>query len=196
MISCTPEYLVIESGVFYSTEEEWNELLSMAHTLLESNPLATPEDFAYFVSCSVVGQQENSSKAKPKKWYNISTEGKFYIVFGLLVTWFFLYSLKGMIDEKKALQDTNVNRDNKTVPDSIVSLGKQEPGTVSMEDLGIKVNTQYSIEQVNAAEDPELWEIEQFDGKFYKVRREDYDADYYGEDELDCEEYIGDENDF
>jgi hypothetical protein len=69
---------------------------------------------------------------------------------------------------------------------------------LTMEDLGLggglsdgkKVN-HYTLDVIIESEDPEYWEIEQLDGNFYRVRREDYDDDFYGHYEFDTEECIG-----
>lgn len=76
------------------------------------------------------------------------------------------------------------------------NFGKQPLGTVSLEDLGIrdgwKQSYHHSLEVITIAEDPEYWEIEQFDGHYYRVRREDHDPDFNGLYEFDTEEPIGD----
>lgn len=45
----TPEYLILESELWLGSQEQWDYLMVMAITYLRSNPLATPEDFAYYV---------------------------------------------------------------------------------------------------------------------------------------------------
>lgn len=47
------------------------------------------------------------------------------------------------------------------------------------------------LNRIYEAEDEEYWEIEELDGQYYRVKREDRDKDYYGEDEFDAEDYIG-----
>lgn len=49
-VPCTPEYLVQESGLWWSSEEEWNQLRTLALNYLDIDPMATPSDFAYFVT--------------------------------------------------------------------------------------------------------------------------------------------------
>ena len=83
------------------------------------------------------------------------------------------------------------------IGDNIVFNGElymyeREDGT---EDIGINNNYHYTLEVITVAEDPEYWEIEQLGGNFYRVRREDYDDNYYGKYEFDCEELIGDVED-
>lgn len=46
----TPEYLIQESGLWLGSQEQWAYLMTMAITLLEYNPLATPEDFTYYIT--------------------------------------------------------------------------------------------------------------------------------------------------
>ena len=76
------------------------------------------------------------------------------------------------------------------------NFGKQPLGTVSLEDLGIKdgwkQSYHHTLEVITIAEDPEYWEIEQLDGNYYRVRREDHDPDFNGRYEFDTEEPIGD----
>ena len=49
MTACTPEYLVQESGWWSGTQEDWNTLYDLALNLQSQNPLATPEDFDYYL---------------------------------------------------------------------------------------------------------------------------------------------------
>lgn len=58
---------------------------------------------------------------------------------------------------------------------------------------GRKSEYRYWLQIVNEAED-EYWEIEHIDGKYYKVRREDWD-DLEGYYEITLEEPVGDLND-
>ena len=88
-----------------------------------------------------------------------------------------------------------VTSTNNTHSNSSGSVGKQKLGNLSLEDLGISNNYHYTLEVITIAEDPEYWEIEQLGGNFYRVRREDYDDNYYGKYEFDCEELIGDVED-
>ena len=46
----TPEYLIQESGLWLGSQEQWDYLMVMAITYLRSNPLATPEDFTYYIT--------------------------------------------------------------------------------------------------------------------------------------------------
>ena len=46
----TPEYLVQASGLWYYSEEQWEYLLGIAINYLEQVPLATPKDFAYYIT--------------------------------------------------------------------------------------------------------------------------------------------------
>ena len=43
-VPCTPEYLVQESGLWWSSEEEWNQLRTLALNYLDIDPMATPSD--------------------------------------------------------------------------------------------------------------------------------------------------------
>lgn len=53
-VSLTPEQLVQQSSLYGQIDEQ--QLLSLAYTLLDSNPLATPEDFDYFC-CQMIGDR-------------------------------------------------------------------------------------------------------------------------------------------
>ncbi|MCM1078695.1 MAG: hypothetical protein NC344_03065 [Bacteroidales bacterium] len=104
-----------------------------------------------------------------------------------------LYDRSG---EETSVRDAAVvqKKDNRREPlESTVRLG-----TVTLEDLGISESSGISSDDepdiITAAED-EYWEIEKLDGKYYRVRREDCDADLHGRDEFDREELIGDEED-
>lgn len=76
------------------------------------------------------------------------------------------------------------------------NFGKQPLGTVSLEDIGIRdgwrQSYHHTLEVITIAEDPEYWEIEQLDGNYYRVRREDHDPDFNGRYEFDTEGPIGD----
>ncbi len=112
------------------------------------------------------------------------------VLFGL----FFLGAIEG-INTRSTLPASCVTSTNNTNSNSSGSVGKQKLGNLSLEDLGISNNYHYTLEVITIAEDPEYWEIEQLGGNFYRVRREDYDDNYYGKYEFDCEELIGDVED-
>lgn len=112
------------------------------------------------------------------------------VLFGL----FFLGAIEG-INTRSTLPASCVTSTNNTSSNSSGSVGKQKLGNLSLEDLGIRNNYHYTLEVITIAEDPEYWEIEQLGGNFYRVRREDYDDNYYGKYEFDCEELIGDVED-
>lgn len=112
------------------------------------------------------------------------------VLFGL----FFLGAIEG-INTRSTLPASCVTSTNNTNSNSSGSAGQQKLGNLSLEDLGINNNYHYTLEVITIAEDPEYWEIEQLGGNFYRVRREDYDDNYYGKYEFDCEELIGDVED-
>ena len=112
------------------------------------------------------------------------------VLFGLV----FLGAIEG-INTRSTLPASCVTSTNNTNSNSSGSVCKQELGNLSLEDLGISNNYHYTLEVITIAEDPEYWEIEQLGGNFYRVRREDYDDNYYGKYEFDCEELIGDVED-
>jgi len=51
-VSLTPEQLVEGSSLF--GQIDYNELLSFAYTVLDQNPLATPDDLDYY-ACHAIG---------------------------------------------------------------------------------------------------------------------------------------------
>lgn len=129
-------------------------------------------------------------------WFShISSEGKLSIVAGIVLLGIFFLGAKDMIDTRSTLPASSVIGTNNTNSNSSGSVGKQKLGNLSLEDLGIGNNYHYTLEVITVAEDPEYWEIEQLGGNFYRVRREDYDDNYYGKYEFDCEELIGDVED-
>ena len=100
---------------------------------------------------------------------------------------------------RSSMPASRVNNTNSIISGNahnVDNFGKQPLGTVSLEDLGIRdgwdQSYHHSLEVITIAEDPEYWEIEQFDGNYYRVRREDHDPDFYGRYEFDTEEPIGD----
>ena len=109
------------------------------------------------------------------------------VLFGL----FFLGAIEG-INTRSTLPASCVTSTNNTNSCTSGSVGTQKLGNLTLEDIGINNNDHYTLEVITVAEDPEQWEIEQLGGNFYKVRREDYDDNYYGKYEFDCEELIGD----
>lgn len=126
-------------------------------------------------------------------WFsNISSEDKLSIVAGIVLFGIFFLGAKDMIDTRSTLPASSVISTNNTNSNSSGSVGKQKLGNLSLEDLGIGNNYHYTLEVITVSEDPEYWEIEQLGGNFYRVRREDYDDNYYGKYEFDCEELIGD----
>ena len=129
-------------------------------------------------------------------WFShISSENKLSALAGIvLFGLFFLGAIEG-INTRSTLPASCVTSTNNTNSNSSGSVGKQKLGNLSLEDLGISNNYHYTLEVITIAEDPEYWEIEQLGGNFYRVRREDYDDNYYGKYEFDCEELIGDVED-
>lgn len=126
-------------------------------------------------------------------WFShISSEDKLSIVAGIVLFGIFILGAKEMIDTRSTLPASSVIGTNNTNSNSSGNVGKQKLGNLSLEDLGIGNNYHYTLEVITVAEDPEYWEIEQLGGNFYRVRREDYDDNYYGKYEFDCEELIGD----
>ena len=111
---------------------------------------------------------------------------------GIVLFGIFFLGAKEMINTRSTLPASSVISTNNTNSNSSGSVGTQKLGNLSLEDLGISNNYHYTLEVITIAEDPEYWEIEQLDGNFYRVRREDYDGGYYGKYEFDCEEPIGD----
>ena len=112
------------------------------------------------------------------------------VLFGL----FFLGAIEG-INTRSTLPASCVTNTNYTNSCTSGSVGTQKLGNLTLEDIGINNNYHYTLEVITVAEDPEYWEIEQLGGNFYRVRREDYDDNYYGKYEFDCEELIGDVED-
>jgi len=53
-VSITPEELVRQSSLCGQIDEQ--QLQNLAYTLLESSPLATPDDFDYFC-CQMIGDR-------------------------------------------------------------------------------------------------------------------------------------------
>lgn len=111
---------------------------------------------------------------------------------GIVLFGIFFLGAKEMINTRSTLPASSVISTNNTNSNSSGIVGTQKLGNLSLEDLGISNNYHYTLEVITIAEDPEYWEIEQLDGNFYRVRREDYDGGYYGKYEFDCEEPIGD----
>lgn len=98
--------------------------------------------------------------------------------------------------ERSATPTSNAHSNNDSANRKPITLEtKGIPlGNITLEDLGFGDNDEQSdipsLKTLYEAED-DYWEIERFGGNYYKVRREDYDRDYYGKDEFDCEELIG-----
>lgn len=129
-------------------------------------------------------------------WFsNISSEGKLSIIAGIVLFGILSLGAKDIIDTRSTLPASCVTNTNYTNSCTSGSVGTQKLGNLTLEDIGINNNYHYTLEVITVAEDPEYWEIEQLDGNFYRVRREDYDDNYYGKYEFDCEELIGDVED-
>ena len=132
------------------------------------------------------------------KWYFFS-----YLLAGITTSGVLLLGA-GELDtlNRSSMPASRVNNTNSIISGNahnVDNFGKQPLGTVSLEDLGIRdgwdQSYHHSLEVITISEDPEYWEIEQLGGNFYRVRREDYDDNYYGKYEFDCEELIGDVED-
>jgi len=54
MPSLTPEQLIAASSLYGQIDD--NILLNLAYTVLEQNPLATPDDFDYYC-CQAIGDR-------------------------------------------------------------------------------------------------------------------------------------------
>ena len=129
-------------------------------------------------------------------WFShISSEGKLSIIAGIVLFGIFFLGTEEMINTRSTLPASCVTNTNYTNSCTSGSVGTQKLGNLTLEDIGINNNYHYTLEVITVAEDPEYWEIEQLGGNFYRVRREDYDDNYYGKYEFDCEELIGDVDD-
>lgn len=129
--------------------------------------------------------------------YKYKEEKGLSILVGILVFIVFAIGSIDMISSRRISNTFNRNREYHTHSNSSGNVGQQNNlGTTSLEDLGIqddyKATYHHSLDVYTLAEDPEYWEIEQFNGTYYRVRREDYDDDWYGHYEFDTEEPIGD----
>lgn len=129
-------------------------------------------------------------------WFShISAEDKLSAIAGIVLFSIVFLGAMEMINTRSTLPASCVTSTNNTNSCTSGSVGTQKLGNLTLEDIGINNNYHYTLEVITVAEDPEYWEIEQLGGNFYKVRREDYDDNYYGKYEFDCEELIGDVED-
>ena len=126
-------------------------------------------------------------------WFShISAEDKLSAIAGIVLFGITFLGAREMINTRSTLPASCVTNTNNTNSCTSGSVGTQKLGNLTLEDIGINNNYHYTLEVITVAEDPEYWEIEQLGGNFYRVRREDYDDNYYGKYEFDCEELIGD----
>ena len=129
-------------------------------------------------------------------WFShISSEDKLSAIAGMVLFGITFLGAIEMINTRSTLPASCVTNTNNTNSCTSGSVGTQKLGNLTLEDIGINNNYHYTFEVITVAEDPEYWEIEQLGGNFYRVRREDYDDNYYGKYEFDCEELIGDVED-
>lgn len=129
-------------------------------------------------------------------WFShISAEDKLSAIAGIVLFGIVFLGAREMINTRSTMPASCVTNTNYTNSCTSGSVGTQELGNLTLEDIGINNNYHYTLEVITVAEDPEYWEIEQLGGNFYRVRREDYDDNYYGKYEFDCEELIGDVED-
>lgn len=129
-------------------------------------------------------------------WFShISAEDKLSAIAGIVLFGVVFLGCKEILDSRSTLPASCVTNTNYTNSCTSGSVGTQKLGNLTLEDIGINNTYHYSLEVITVAEDPEYWEIEQLGGNFYRVRREDYDDNYYGKYEFDCEELIGDVED-
>ena len=129
-------------------------------------------------------------------WFShISAESKLSAMAGIVLFGIIILGAKEMINTRSTLPASCVTNTNNTNSCTSGSVGTQKLGNLTLEDIGINNNYHYTLEVITVSEDPEYWEIEQLGGNFYRVRREDYDDNYYGKYEFDCEELIGDVED-
>lgn len=129
-------------------------------------------------------------------WFShISAEDKLSAIAGIVLFGITFLGAREMINTRSTLPASCVTNTNNTNSCTSGSVGTQKLGNLTLEDIGINNTYHYTFEVITVAEDPEYWEIEQLGGNFYRVRREDYDDNYYGKYEFDCEELIGDVED-
>ena len=129
-------------------------------------------------------------------WFShISAEDKLSAIAGIVLFGITFLGAREMINTRSTLPASCVTNTNYTNSCTSGSVGTQKLGNLTLEDIGINNNYHYTLEVITVAEDPEYWEIEQLGGNFYRVRREDYDDNYYVKYEFDCEELIGDVED-
>ena len=130
------------------------------------------------------------------KWYFFS-----YLLAGITTSGVLLLGASELgTPHRSSMPASCVNYDTNSIisgnAHDVENFGKQPLGTVSLEDMGIrdgwKQSYHHTLEVITIAEDPEYWEIEQLDGNYYRVRREDHDPDLNGRYEFDTEEPIGD----
>lgn len=130
------------------------------------------------------------------RWFShISAEDKLSAIAGIVLFGITFLGAMEMINTRSTLPASCVTNTNNTNSCTSGSVGTQKLGNLTLEDIGINNTYHYTLEVITVAEDPEYWEIEQLGGNFYRVRREDYDDNYYGKYEFDCEELIGDVKD-
>ena len=126
-------------------------------------------------------------------WFShISAEDKLSAIAGIVLFGITFLGAREMINTRSTLPASCVTNTNYTNSCTSGSVGTQKLGNLTLEDIGINNNYHYTLEVITVAEDPEYWEIEQFDGNYYRVRREDHDPDLNGRYEFDTEEPIGD----
>lgn len=129
----------------------------------------------------------------------LSKENRATLVIAIVLTSVFI--CKQMIEDSKEREvktfgpigeiGTPINKPNEPVRFLDVEGDDYYKSAISNAESG-KTMYHYTLDVVKEAEDPEYWEIEKIDDNYYRVRREDWDDDFYGHDEFDCEEYLGD----
>lgn len=130
-------------------------------------------------------------------WFShMTVEDKLYAIAGIVLFSIIFLGAQEMVNNTRStLPASSVTNTNDTNSCTSGVVGTQKFGDLTLEDIGINNTYHYTLEVITVAEDPEYWEIEQLGGNFYRVRREDYDDNYYGKYEFDCEELIGDVED-
>lgn len=130
-------------------------------------------------------------------WFShMTVEDKLSAIAGIVLFSIIFLGAQEMVNNTRStLPASSVTNTNDTNSCTSGVVGTQKFGDLTLEDIGINNTYHYTLEVITVSEDPEYWEIEQLGGNFYRVRREDYDDNYYGKYEFDCEELIGDVED-
>lgn len=130
-------------------------------------------------------------------WFShMTVEDKLSAIAGIVLFSIIFLGAQEMVNNTRStLPASSVTNTNDTNSCTSGVVGTQKFGDLTLEDIGINNTYHYTLEVITVSEDPEYWEIEQLGGNFYRVRREDYDDNYYGKYEFDCDELIGDVED-